>query len=84
MIKCDPIRGSVRDNFCDDVSDVTVDVKQLQGLVDRCERLQRINADLLTALRQIENRGVPVQREEHRMARAAIAKAKGDTPWPPP
>ena len=46
---------------------------------DEIERLRKINTDLLTALREIANRAVPVQKEEHRMARAAIAKAKGET-----
>jgi len=41
-------------------------------------RLQDQNAELLAALQQIADRAVPVQKEEHRMARAAIAKARGE------
>ena len=41
-------------------------------------RLIAAAPELLEALEQIANRGVPVQQEEHRIARAAIAKAKGE------
>jgi len=34
--------------------------------------------ELLEALKEIANMGVPVQKTEHRIARAAIAKAKGE------
>jgi hypothetical protein len=40
--------------------------------------LRAQNAELLKALKQIADRAVPVQKEEHRMARAAIAKARGE------
>jgi hypothetical protein len=40
--------------------------------------LRAQNAELLEALKQIANRAVPVQKEEHRMARIAIAKARGE------
>ena len=35
--------------------------------------------ELLEALKEIANMGVPVQKTEHRIARSAIAKAKGQT-----
>jgi hypothetical protein len=41
-------------------------------------RLRAQNAELLEALECIYNMGVPVQRKEHRVARAAIAKARGE------
>jgi hypothetical protein len=47
---------------------------------DEIERLRQVNAEMLEALQKIAERGVPVQREEHRIARAAIARAKGDAP----
>jgi len=34
--------------------------------------------ELLEALKEIANMGVPVQKTEHRIARAAILKAKGE------
>jgi len=34
--------------------------------------------ELLEALKEIANMAVPVQKTEHRIARAAIAKAKGE------
>lgn len=42
------------------------------------KKLQEKNKELLEALEQIANRDVPVVKEEHRIARAAIAKAKGE------
>lgn len=43
------------------------------------DALKARNAELLKVLRQIADRGMPVQKEEHRIARTAIAKAKGET-----
>ena len=42
------------------------------------EELEEKNKELLLALRKIWNMAVPVQKEEHRIAREAIAKAKGE------
>jgi hypothetical protein len=42
------------------------------------KQLKAQNAKLVEALERIYNMGVPVQKEEHRVARAAITKAKGN------
>ena len=44
----------------------------------RIENLEEQNKELLEALRKIWNMSVPTQKEEHRIAREAIAKAKGE------
>jgi len=56
------------------------DPEMVWGAIGREEDARLIAAapELLEALKQIANMGVPVQKEEHRIARAAIAKAKGE------
>jgi hypothetical protein len=54
-----------------------VDAYTMPG-AQKALRLAAAAPELLEALEQIANRGVPVQQEEHRIARAAIAKAKGE------
>jgi len=53
------------------------DMTVASDAADEIERLRDQNAELLEALKQIADRAVPVQKEEHRMARIAIAKTKG-------
>jgi len=53
-------------------------MRRTSGVTMEDARLIAAAPELLEALEQIANRGVPVQQEEHRIARAAIAKAKGE------
>jgi len=54
------------------------DCELKMGCAARIEELEEQRDELLEALEQIANMGVPVQKTEHRIARAAIAKAKGE------
>jgi len=59
---------------------VTEFVQILSSAVKRKAENKALRAqrdELLEALKEIANMGVPVQKTEHRIARAAIAKAKG-------
>jgi hypothetical protein len=47
--------------------------------IEYIEEIEAQNESLLEALEEIANMAVPVQKTEHRIARAAIAKAKGHT-----
>ena len=46
--------------------------------IEYIEEVEAQNESLLEALEEIANMAVPVQKTEHRIARAAIAKAKGE------
>jgi hypothetical protein len=50
-----------------------------KSLAHRIEESEAQRDEMLEALKEIANMGVPVQKTEHRIARAAIAKALGES-----
>ena len=53
-------------------------MEAIDAAIGEKDRLRAENKRLKNALRDIANRGVPVQREEHRIARAALNSEEND------